>query len=58
MFWDELQPSTGNKRVLCKEQGRIRLDCGVITSLYCTSSFDVILSDDRHVVMKLSLTKY
>ena len=57
VFWDELQPSTGKARVLCKEQGRIRLDCGVITSLYSTSSLDVILSDDRHTTMKLSLTK-
>ena len=57
VYWDELQPSTGSKRVLCKEQGRIRLDCGVIKYLYCTSSFEVILSDDRHTTMKLSLLK-
>lgn len=57
VFWDELQPSTVEKCVICKEHGKVRLDCGVITSLYCTNSFDVILVDNRNMAMKLSLIK-
>lgn len=55
---DELHPSTEHTRVLCKEHGRVRLDCGVISSLYIANSCDIILSDDSYATIRFSLRNF